>query len=137
MHGGGSRTVVWLLVAAGFIASACERRQEQASQKPSWFYDTQIAAKAAKKAFENNTEVSVSIHNPTSKPVVIQGLGDVGSVVLVHDGGREAKPHKISVGVHKPIVVPARGTKTTSLLFEAASGVPRQLRIYGREHAIP
>jgi hypothetical protein len=133
----GLKRPIWAVFAIAVCAGACQREKENAPQKPAWFYATKISAKGAKRAFANNTEVVVDIENKTKEPVMIQGLGTEGSVVLVHEGGSEAKPHRISVGVAKPVTIPASGTRTTSFLFEAKEGTPRRLRIYGREHAIP
>lgn len=127
--------VGWLLaVASGGVA--CQQRAEP-PQKPAWFYATKIATKEAKRVFGNNTEVLVDIKNKTDEAVLIQGLDAAGAVVLVHENGQQAKPHRVSVGVAKPILVPARGSRSTSLLFEARGGAPRQLRVYGQDHAIP
>jgi hypothetical protein len=128
--------VGWLLaVSVGVVA--CQQQREPLQQKPSWFYATKIAAKEAKRAFGNNTEVLVDIKNKTDEAVLIQGLDANGAVVLVYEGGQQAKLHRVSVGVAKPIVVPPRGSRSTSLLFEARNGAPRQLRVYGQDYAIP
>ena len=48
-----------------------------------------------------------------------------------------AKTHRLSVGVAKPMIVPPRGHKQTSLLFEPAQGSPTKLFLYDKEFALP
>ena len=128
----------WFVVL-GFclLAGACKSDPPQErTQRPAWLREAKIETLGSSEAFAKNSEVFLKIENPTDEPLVIQSLGSEGAATLVHAGGARAKIHRLSVGVAKPVLVPPRGRKQTSLLFESAPGAPEKLCLYDREFAV-
>jgi hypothetical protein len=111
--------------------------EERPRAKPSWLQDAKIHALGSAPSFAQNAEVFLRIENPTDQPLVIGSLQSEGAAALVHEGGARARIHAISVGVAKPLIVPPRGAKEASLLFEAARGTPQKLELYDKEFEIP
>jgi len=127
-----------LLLALSWLASACNTKPaEQRSERPAWLRAAKIEALGAGSAFAKNSEVFLKVENPTDEPLVIQALGSEGAASLLYTSGGRAKIHRLSVGVAKPVIVPPRGHKRTSLLFEPAQGSPTKLILYDKEFALP
>jgi hypothetical protein len=128
-----------LIAMLVFAIGACKRDNDPQREpsKPDWLRTTSVSVSRQQKAFDENSEVFIALHNESKSPVVIQGLARDDGVTLVHEGGSVAKIHKISVGVSKPIVVAPGEKKRTSLLFEAAPGRPVALRLYGKDYPLP
>jgi hypothetical protein len=128
-----------LLTALGL--AACEKKIEDKAEEeargPSWLDHAKISVTGSKPAFENNTEVMIKVLNTGDEPIVIRGLEQSQAAVLLHAGGKTAAPHRVSVGVAKPIVVAPRGSKATSLLFQASEGRPEALKLYGKTYSFP
>lgn len=113
-----------------------ENKAEREAHRPSWLDHAKISVTGSKPAFENNTEVMIKVLNTGDEPLVIRGLEQPQAVAL-HTGGKRAAPHRVSVGVAKPIVVAPRGSKATSLLFQASEGRPEALSLYGKTYPLP
>jgi hypothetical protein len=128
----------WLVVLGLFaLAGACKSDPPaERTKRPVWLLAAKIETLGVGEAFAKNSEVFLNIENPTDEPLVIQALGSEGAATLVHAGGARAKIHRLSVGVAKPVLVPPRGHKRTSLLFESAQGAPEKLYLYDKEFAV-
>jgi hypothetical protein len=103
---------------------------------PAWLAHVEVRVDRTQPAFDQNTEVFVTIVNRGAERVVIDGLAAPGAVSLQHEGGA-ARIHEISVGVKKPIEIEPGTLTSMSLLFEPAPGAPRTLRLYDRELPVP
>ena len=129
------------VLLAALKLTACEtnaeNKAEREARRPSWLDHAKISVTGSKPAFENNTEVMIKVLNTGDEPLVIRGLEQPQAVALVHTGGKSAAPHRVSVGVAKPIVVAPRGSKATSLLFQASEGRPEALSLYGKTYPLP
>lgn len=128
----------WFVVlGVCLLAGACKSDPPaERTQRPAWLRDAKIETLGSSEAFAKNSEVFLNIENPTDEPLVIRSLGSEGAATLVHAGGARAKIHRLSVGVAKPVLVPPRGRKQTSLLFESAAGSPEKLYLYDKEFAV-
>jgi hypothetical protein len=128
-----------LLTALGL--AACEKKIEdkpaEESRGPTWLDHAKISVTGSKPAFENNTEVMIKVLNTGDEAIVILGLEQPNAAVLLHVGGKTAAPHRVSVGVAKPIVVAPGQSKATSLLFQASDGRPEALKLYGKTYSLP
>jgi len=136
---GALKGCLMLLTALGL--AACETRIEnkaaREARRPSWLDHAKISVTGSKPAFENNTEVMINVLNTGDEPIVIRGLEQPQAAALVHVGGKTAAPHRVSVGVAKPIVVAPRESKATSLLFQASEGRPEALSLFGKTYPLP
>ena len=132
-----SRAPWFAVLGLCLLVGACKSDPpEKRMERPAWLRDAKIETLGSSEAFAKNSEVFLKIENPTDEPLVIQALGSEGAAMLVHAGGARANIHRLSVGVAKPVLVPPRGQKRTSLLFEAAQGTPEKLYLYDKEFAV-
>jgi hypothetical protein len=134
-------TAVLLLTFAGACKSDRTQVHEDAqassvTKKPAWLEHVDMRLVRTGPAFEGNTEVFLDLLNRSEEPISIDKLDAEGAVALEHEGGALAPIHPISVGVAKPIELLPGRVKSTSLLFQAAVGVPRALRFYDKELAV-
>ena len=119
-------------LAAAFGLVDCHKDHEPG---PDWLRAVDISVQKARPAFDDHTELFISIHNNSASPITIEHLEDAAR--LERASGSASKLHRISVGVAKPIKVAASSTKDTSLLFQAGSGAPQRLTLYGRAFDVP
>jgi hypothetical protein len=123
-------TSLGLAAALGLVA--CHKDQDLG---PDWLRSVDISVQKARPAFDDHTELFISIHNKSAATVTIEHLEDAAKLERV--SGSASKIHHISVGVAKPIKVAASSTKDTSLLFQAGPGAPKRLHLYGRAFDVP
>jgi hypothetical protein len=77
----------------------------------------EVSQVTAKLVFDGQaTEVAMTIENRRSTAITLTGLRDHAGLTLAD--GSVLSLHEISVGVAKPLAVPAKSSVTTSLLFK-------------------
>ena len=97
---------------------------------------TQFEAHEARKVFDGNLEVSVSIANKSASPVSVEGMDRDARVLLKGADGSVSYLHPSSIGVAKPIRLYPNEQTTTKLLFKPLKGQASVLAIYDEESTV-
>lgn len=131
-----TRSYLALLALASLVVGpACQQRAE-AAPLPEWVLRTEVEAQSARRVFDGNVELSVSILNKSQSPLVVEHLDADKRVLLKAADGTVARLHPASVGVAKPIRLHPNERATTSLLFTPLKSPPSLLVVYDDESEV-
>lgn len=97
---------------------------------------THFAPHETRRVFEDNVELSVSVANTSSSPVIVEHMNRDKRVVLKAADGTESPLHPFSVGVAKPILLHPGEKTQTRLLFKPLKGEAQSLEIYDESTAL-